>query len=463
MDGADRESDAIVYPFSAVVADEVSWEPVYEFAVAAPVGTVIEIPTYDTDGSDGVQLLARWHYTEQQLIAEWLEPTQVVLTGTNQEQQTWSLPSLPTIRYDLNQASSGGELNLTDGQKSLTLQPGQQELMVMDVPMDGNFSWQMNGEQLNATLGDLSPYVREQQLISAWPVQQIALVWPTNLAQDLDLASQNWLYACGENRQPGSKQIQADGTVIYHDEGRMVATCDQGGAGVTNQSDYILATTAVNKMGRELKLYVQDSGRQRALYQKLLEKEQPQKYWGMLSAPTIAAGNIEVMWENRVVVTVTAENNLQKATFYPAPLRWASQISLIPPGGAAPTASSENWQWQAGPQTISKYLGVLQATTEDRSGQPLLMSLDQAYETGWQARIDGKLLEHVEVNGWQNGWLIAPEFLGRDQSEWQVEIIYAPQKLMSAGWWLVAAGAGVSGLAAMAVRPHKVKFKAHGI
>ena len=50
---------------------------------------------------------------------------------------------------------------------------------------------------------------------------------------------------------------------------------------------------------------------------------------------------------------------------------------------------------------------------------------NQAYEAGWIAIANGKILPHIKVNGWENGW-VANQF---QISNFKFQIIYWPQYL----------------------------------
>ena len=63
--------------------------------------------------------------------------------------------------------------------------------------------------------------------------------------------------------------------------------------------------------------------------------------------------------------------------------------------------------------------------------------LNQSYDPGWVALADGKILRHVKVNNWANGWVLDDEINPEN-----VKIIFWPQYLEFLGFILLA-GAGL--------------------
>ena len=59
--------------------------------------------------------------------------------------------------------------------------------------------------------------------------------------------------------------------------------------------------------------------------------------------------------------------------------------------------------------------------------------LNQSYDPGWVALADGKILRHVKVNNWANGWVLDDEINPEN-----VKIIFWPQYLEFLGFILLA-------------------------
>jgi len=71
---------------------------------------------------------------------------------------------------------------------------------------------------------------------------------------------------------------------------------------------------------------------------------------------------------------------------------------------------------------------ITQKTTANNSN---LLALSQSYDPGWIAWSGGKMLPHVKVDNWKNGWTIEPGDTGT------IYIIFWPQVLEFIGFLLL--------------------------
>jgi len=84
-------------------------------------------------------------------------------------------------------------------------------------------------------------------------------------------------------------------------------------------------------------------------------------------------------------------------------------------------------------KNINKY--VINLESKSDSGKNSILYLSQSYNSGWIAFADGKILEHVLVNNWANGWRLDDQLTTNHQS--LITIIFWPQYLEFAGFGLL--------------------------
>ena len=121
---------------------------------------------------------------------------------------------------------------------------------------------------------------------------------------------------------------------------------------------------------------------------------------------------------------------------------WAQPVSVTLSDGllAAP-------QPAAGDATV-QYWNATSRRVRVRAPSDALLVIHENFNDGWVGQLDGRRLDPVRVDGWQQGFVIPAGTTGT------LEITYAPQRAMVAGLAIGAAGAPAL-LALVLVRPRR--------
>jgi len=132
------------------------------------------------------------------------------------------------------------------------------------------------------------------------------------------------------------------------------------------------------------------------------------------------------------------KNSLTHFSAAPFPLRWLSELRLESENNTNRFSKLENLESER------KANFFYQAQFE-KNIQPGLLTLSQSFDPGWVAfqltqNDKPKRLEHVNYNGWANGWIVAPsnDLTNRTDHQSTVIILYWPQLLEFAGFGVLA-------------------------
>jgi len=224
---------------------------------------------------------------------------------------------------------------------------------------------------------------------------------------------------------------------------------------IDRSKSYILRIKGVNTKGRSLKIYLYNPKTGKIDLESLLpEKEFDEYFLINQKEPQLALQNGEnptlgytLNVETRSFGKIASENRIEKIEFIPIDLNWFYQIK---------TKDTSNFVLNNIKLTnIRKLSPTNYLFTADRVNQVSnldgVVVLSQGYEDGWVAyALDnnkkttgnlikgyfpmfiGKRMEHVKVNGWENGW-----YLPSDRFETEVVIIFWPQYLEWVGFILL--------------------------
>jgi uncharacterized membrane protein YfhO len=122
--------------------------------------------------------------------------------------------------------------------------------------------------------------------------------------------------------------------------------------------------------------------------------------------------------ETRSFGRVSSKNQLSSLTWYYFPYQWLKDVKFTP----------VNYSQQGGSIEIKgevKHGLFTTVTVESPTGG--VFEWNNAYESGWIATTNGRLLPHVKVNGWANGWMVP-------DGESAVTIVFLPQILEYIGF-----------------------------
>lgn len=172
------------------------------------------------------------------------------------------------------------------------------------------------------------------------------------------------------------------------------------------QFRYLLRIVSTNKGGRPLKVSVNQFNSYRVVAEALFNPNEFE-HWLTIDGLVGSVPGLVVNVESRSFGVIRSENELTQIEWYQVPV-------------------SEQ---------------VIASDLPQRNG--VLLAFNQGYNQGWIGWYQGKLLEHVRVNGWQNGWIlpeaVSAEYGVRSTESNQVIVVFWPQYLE----WL---GFGVMGI-----------------
>jgi hypothetical protein len=184
-----------------------------------------------------------------------------------------------------------------------------------------------------------------------------------------------------------------------------------------NQSS-LLRLQGENVSGRSLKFYLSNWNSDRADLEYLLDEGNFDQVFSVLPWPQLSGSGYSLNLETRSFDAEVAENVLEKADLYPLPLAWLAgiQIGALGAEGNIPVQNELTIAW-------SQKFGTSHYVAEIQHSEGGMLALSQGFDEGWLGyEVDGakcgvgcrlmpwwfgKRLEHVKVNGWANGWMLA--------------------------------------------------------
>lgn len=142
-----------------------------------------------------------------------------------------------------------------------------------------------------------------------------------------------------------------------------------------------------------------------------------------------------INFANESYLNSKSENILKEVDVFPFPYNWLKSVSLINDhkiqqiNGQPPNLISTN-----------KYNYFFYKVIVETQNKPTALILYQSFDPGWLAFVNGKILDHVLVNNWANGWTLRPSTtLGTSefQGAQKIVIIFWPQYLEFFGFGLL--------------------------
>ncbi len=216
-----------------------------------------------------------------------------------------------------------------------------------------------------------------------------------------------------------SKEITNSG--VLYKALRGGASCDYVSFPILKYSEgYVLRITGENKVGRSLKIYLFDSVSQNPILEEILPIGNFDESYFIYPRDLKGDGYI-LNFETRSFGRMSSENLISNIEFFPVDYEFLASYQSGASG--IPEKIQNNLQIES----VKKYgtWGYKVIT----SGEGLL-SLGQGYERGWKAFeiVDKKLkiLDHIKVNSWSNGWLIPSTDLFNYSS---IYLVFWPQVL----------------------------------
>ncbi|QQG41642.1 MAG: hypothetical protein HYV90_05825 [Candidatus Woesebacteria bacterium] len=211
-----------------------------------------------------------------------------------------------------------------------------------------------------------------------------------------------------------SKNNSSDGILFRAENGG--ASCDYLSYPELNYSQaYVLRIAGENKQGRSLKIYLFNEKSQVPDLEEILPAGKFDESYFIYSKNVTGSGYI-LNLETRSFGRLSSENLLSKVEFYAVDFNYLQNLQgdILSNNDLKITNVKKYGTWM--------YI----VDVQDRG----LIQLDQGFDPGWIGfmiqDLRFKVLEHVKVNSWSNGWLLNPEIL--DQRS-VIYILFWPQLL----------------------------------
>ncbi len=242
-------------------------------------------------------------------------------------------------------------------------------------------------------------------------------------------------YNCDLKKNGRVFKLNSSGGILYRAENGG-ASCDYlPYADLKYGQTYVLRVAGENRQGRSLKIYLFNEYSQVPDVEEILPAGVFDKTYFVYPKNATGSGYI-LNLETRSFGRIASENLLSKVEFYPVESNYLSTLQ-----GTTLQGVQNNLKIL----DVKKYGSWAYKVKTEGAG---LLQLGQGYDGGWVAiqsqnsnlisqiyNSKLKILEHVKVNSWANGWNLESGIMNQESRIW---IVYWPQLLE----W----GGGISGL-----------------
>ncbi len=191
---------------------------------------------------------------------------------------------------------------------------------------------------------------------------------------------------------------------------------------------YLLRTKSINDSGLPLFFYIIDETKKQSYLEDRLNNQinyfiiQPRYKYGL---------GYTFAFQNKSFKNLTASNNLEELSLYLFPHKALKEMKFVRKDYQQQKVNFSN-SFEAKRINYFTYKVVLSNEAMKQSNN---ITLFQSYSPGWIAFTNGKLLNHVLINNWANGWQLDDELTPNPYS--LVTIIFWPQYLEFLGFGLL--------------------------
>lgn len=190
---------------------------------------------------------------------------------------------------------------------------------------------------------------------------------------------------------------------------------------------YVLRIKGQNIKGRSLKIYLYNWETKRVELEELMPTGTFDEYFVIYpknNADSDTGSGYTLNVETRSFGRIASENTVEEIEFIPFDLDLVQNLYIEPKGEFI----------KVGDLNILETQKVGTAFYKIKTLGNGILQLGQGYEKVWIAISDNKILEHVKINSWSNGWIISAD---DDQLEAIIWIIFWPQLLEWVGLLLL--------------------------
>jgi hypothetical protein len=192
---------------------------------------------------------------------------------------------------------------------------------------------------------------------------------------------------------------------------------------------YLIKTLSVNKQGLHLFFYVIDETKKQSYLEDRLDNQT--NYFVLPPRYDYGLG-YTFAFQNKSFKNLTALNNLKELSLYLFPYKALKEMKFVKKGFNKSDVSFSN-DYEAKKINYFTYQIKINNITIKPYNNIILF---QAYDPGWLAFANGKLLDHVLVNNWANGWIFNNVTMKQFNNS-TIYIIFWPQYLEFIGFGLL--------------------------
>lgn len=214
---------------------------------------------------------------------------------------------------------------------------------------------------------------------------------------------------------------------------------------VPQTTGYILAIESRHISGLPLRICVDDNTTSQCILDDELSKFETFQKDYFVIPPYQNEDGYTIAIRNISIGSVESVNETRDIRLIPIPYTLMQSLAYTPPDYTEHLATDPFRVQKVEKDSPTRYRAQLSgAAAQD------VITLDQAYETGWHAyyvdstlgRIfpplfGSRLEQHILVNNWQNGWIV-PADIAQSLRNGEIVFEYLPQYLLVSGWIMFA-------------------------
>jgi len=193
---------------------------------------------------------------------------------------------------------------------------------------------------------------------------------------------------------------------------------------------YLLKTKSINKQGLPLFFYIVDQTKKQSYLEDRLDK--PVDYFIIQPRYNYGLG-YTFAFQNKSFKNLPALNNLEELSLYLFPYQALKELKFVKSGIDKSQVNFLN-NFDVIKNNYFTYNVKIDQSSQVKTNNLILY---QSYSPGWIALSNWKILPHIKINNWANGWKLDNETCSEELETCKIKIIYWPQYLEFLGFGLL--------------------------